>query len=607
MIYTMQETSVVNAAAGRLQSLEMRGLLEELVLDGYLSQPDAKRIHMVSRAKDLSKIHPLVAIADQRPADVRHPGRTIQLDQLVEWLAGKVDMPYERIDPLKLDVTALTKVISHAYASARKILPLRVTRDSVVIATANPFSHEWRDELTQLLRKEIIMVLASPLEIARYTQEFYQLAKSLKIATRRDTTGSVQLIQNLEQLVELGRAGNLDAESHHVVHIVDWLLQYAFEQRASDIHLEPRRDKAYVRFRIDGVLHRVYQVPVNVMSAIVGRIKTLGRMDISEKRRPLDGRLKTKTPNGQEIELRLSTVPTALGEKLVMRVFDPEVLRRDHHQLGLSEQELGIWRELVSQPHGIVLVTGPTGSGKTTTLYSTLRQIASPEINVCTVEDPIEMVEPSFNQIQVHPGIDLTFAAGIRALLRQDPDVIMVGEIRDLETADMAVQAALTGHLVLSTLHTNDAPAAITRLLEIGIPAYLINATVLGIVAQRLVRTLCPQCKKMHDVDEAAWKDLTRPWKVQLPTGAYTQQGCLECRNTGYMGRIGLYEMLKITPELRHLVNPDADAAAIREQGIKQGMQPLRISGARKITQGITTMSEVMRVIPRLGDSGEIS
>ncbi len=607
MIYTMQETSVVNAADGRVQSLEMRGLLEELVLDGYISQPDAKRIHMVSRAKDLSKIHPLVAIADQRPADVRHPGKTIQLDQLVEWLAGKVDMPYERIDPLKLDVTALTKVISHAYASARKILPLRVTRDSVVIATANPFSHEWRDELTQLLRKEIIMVLASPLEIARYTQEFYQLAKSLKIATRRDTTGSVQLIQNLEQLVELGRAGNLDAESHHVVHIVDWLLQYAFEQRASDIHLEPRRDKAYVRFRIDGVLHRVYQVPVNVMSAIVGRIKTLGRMDISEKRRPLDGRLKTKTPNGQEIELRLSTVPTALGEKLVMRVFDPEVLRRDHHQLGLSEQELGIWRELVSQPHGIVLVTGPTGSGKTTTLYSTLRQIASPEINVCTVEDPIEMVEPSFNQIQVHPGIDLTFAAGIRALLRQDPDVIMVGEIRDLETADMAVQAALTGHLVLSTLHTNDAPSAITRLLEIGIPAYLINATVLGIVAQRLVRTLCPQCKKIYDVDEAAWKDLTRPWKVQLPTGAYTQQGCIECRNTGYMGRIGLYEMLKITPELRHLVNPDADAAAIREQGIKQGMQPLRISGARKITQGITTISEVMRVIPRLGDSGEIS
>ena len=522
MILIMQETSVRKEAPRKLQSLNMRELLEELVLDGYLSKGDAKRIHTVSRAKDLSKIHPLVAIIDQRPADVRHPGHTMLLDQLVEWLAGKVGLPYERIDPLNLDVTALTKVISHAYASARKILPLRVTRDSVMIATANPFSHQWRDELTQLLRKEIVMVIASPLEIARYTDEFYQLAKSLKVATRKDSPGSVNLIQNLEQLVELGRTGNLDAESHHIVHIVDWLLQYAFEQRASDIHLEPRRDQAYVRFRIDGVLHRVYQVPVNVMAAIIGRIKTLGRMDIAEKRRPLDGRLKTKTPNGQEIELRLSTVPTALGEKLVMRVFDPEVLRRDHHQLGLSEQELSIWRELVGQPHGIVLVTGPTGSGKTTTLYSTLRQLASPEINVCTVEDPIEMVEPAFNQIQVQPGIDLTFAAGIRALLRQDPDVIMVGEIRDLETADMAVQAALTGHLVLSTLHTNDAPSAITRMLEIGIPAYLINATVLGIVAQRLIRTLCPHCKKNGEVDEAAWKELTRPWKVQLPGNAHT-------------------------------------------------------------------------------------
>ncbi len=586
----------------KLQSLDMRGLLEELVLDGCISKSDGKRILMVSRAKDMSRIHPLVAIVDQRPADIRYPGRTIQLEYLVEWLAAKADMAYERIDPLKLDVTALTKVISYAYASARKILPLRASRDTAVIATSDPFSNEWRDELSLMLRKDIVMVLANPRDIARYTDEFYGLAKSLKQATRRDTPGSAQLIQNLEQLVELGRAGNLDAESHHVVHIVDWLLQYAFEQRASDIHLEPRRDQAFVRFRIDGVLHQVYEVPVNVMNAVVGRIKTLGRMDISEKRRPLDGRLKTKTPNGQEIELRLSTVPTALGEKMVMRIFDPEVLRRDHEQLGLSEQELSIWHDLVSQPHGIVLVTGPTGSGKTTTLYSTLRQLASPNINVCTVEDPIEMIEPKFNQIQVQSSIDLTFAAGIRALLRQDPDVIMVGEIRDLETADMAVQAALTGHLVLSTLHTNDSAAAITRLLEVGVPAYLINATLLGVVAQRLIRTLCPHCKKKQSVDAAAWKDLTRPWKVPLPTETYAQQGCLDCRNTGYLGRIGLYEMLRITPELRALVTSDTDVASIREQGLKQGMQPLRISGARKIAGGITTMNEVMRVVPRAND-----
>lgn len=586
----------------KLQTLDMRGLLEELVLDGYISKSDGKRMLMVSRAKDMSRIHPLVAIVDQRPADIRNPGRTIQLENLVEWLSAKADMAYERIDPLKLDVTALTKVISYAYASARKILPLRASRDTAVIATSDPFSNDWRDELSLMLRKDIVMVLANPRDIARYTDEFYGLAKSLKQATRRDTPGSAQLIQNLEQLVELGRAGNLDAESHHVVHIVDWLLQYAFEQRASDIHLEPRRGQAFVRFRIDGVLHRVYEVPVNVMNAVVGRIKTLGRMDIAEKRRPLDGRLKTKTPNGQEIELRLSTVPTALGEKMVMRIFDPEVLRRDHEQLGLSEQELSIWQDLVAQPHGIVLVTGPTGSGKTTTLYSTLRQLASPNINVCTVEDPIEMIEPMFNQIQVQSSIDLTFAAGIRALLRQDPDVIMVGEIRDLETADMAVQAALTGHLVLSTLHTNDSAAAITRLLEVGVPAYLINATLLGVVAQRLIRTLCPHCKKKQSVDAAAWKDLTRPWKVPLPTETYVQQGCLDCRNTGYLGRIGLYEMLRITPELRALVTPDTDVASIREQGIKQGMQPLRISGARKIAGGITTMNEVMRVVPRAND-----
>jgi general secretion pathway protein E len=599
----MQESTVRTAPNKKLQSLDVRGLLEELVLDGYISKSDGKRMLMVSRAKDLSKIHPLIAIADQRPADHRYPGRTIQLENLVEWLAGKAGMTYERIDPLKLDVTALTRVISYAYASARKILPLRATRDTAVIATSDPFSNDWHDELSQMLRKDIVMVLANPRDIVRYTDEFYGLAKSLQKATRRDTPGSTQLIQNLEQLVELGRTGNLDAESHHVVHIVDWLLQFAFEQRASDIHLEPRRDQAFVRFRIDGVLHRVYEVPVNVMNAIVGRIKTLGRMDIAEKRRPLDGRLKTKTPNGQEIELRLSTVPTALGEKMVMRIFDPEVLRRDHEQLGLSEQELAIWQDLVGQPHGIVLVTGPTGSGKTTTLYSTLRQIASPDINVCTVEDPIEMIEPMFNQMQVHASIDLTFAAGIRALLRQDPDVIMVGEIRDLETADMAVQAALTGHLVLSTLHTNDSAAAITRLLEVGIPAYLINATLLGVVAQRLIRTLCPHCKKKQNVDAAAWKNLTRPWKVPLPNETYVQQGCLDCRNTGYLGRVGLYEMLRITPELRALVTADTDVASIREQGIKQGMQPLRISGARKIAGGITTMSEVMRVIPRTSDS----
>jgi len=592
-----------NRTPAPLRSLDVKPLLEGLVADGLVKFESGKRALMLCRVKDLTRIHPINAIADLSLEDARSPGRTLKAEDLFRWLGDRTGLPYERIDPLKINVTEVTSVISYAYASNRGIMPLRVDRDNVVIATSDPFDDEWVDELGQLLRKNVQRVLVNPVDRRRYTDEFYNLSRSLKKATRRGEEDGVKLFQNLEKLVELGRTGKLDAENQHIVHIVDWLLQYAFEQRASDIHLEPRRDEGYVRFRIDGVLHRVYQVPANVMIAIVGRIKILGGMDIAEKRRPLDGRLKTRTPDGAEIELRLSTVPTALGEKLVIRIFDPEVLSRSYEQLGLSEQELRLWQSFVEQPYGIVLVTGPTGSGKTTTLYSTLKQLATPEVNVSTIEDPIEMVEPAFNQIQVHQAIDLTFAAGVRSLLRQDPDIIMIGEIRDLDTAEMAIQAALTGHLVLSTLHTNDAPSAITRLLEIGVPPYLANATVLGVVAQRLVRTLCPHCKKHHPVDERQWRSLTQPWKVALPEDTYSLVGCLECRNTGYLGRVGLYEMLKMTPDVRRLVHEDTDLGALREQGYKEGMQPLRISGARKIAAGLTTMEEVMSVIPKLPDS----
>jgi general secretion pathway protein E len=587
-------------APAAIRSLDIKGLLEGLVSDGLLKFEDGKRALMLSRVKDLSRTHPLTALAEQHLEDARNPGRVLSQEDLFKWLADRTGLPYERIDPLKLDVTAVTSVVSYAYASKRGILPLRVDRDSVVIGTSDPFDEEWVDELSQLLRKHIQRALVNPVDRRRYTDEFYNLSRSLKKATRRGEEDGVKLFQNLEKLVELGRTGKLDAENQHIVHIVDWLLQYAFEQRASDIHLEPRREEGYVRFRIDGVLHRVYQVPANVMIAIVGRMKILGGMDVAEKRRPLDGRLKTRSPDGAEVELRLSTVPTALGEKLVIRIFDPEVLSRSYEQLGLSEQELRIWQSFVQQPYGIVLVTGPTGSGKTTTLYSTLKQLATPEINVSTIEDPIEMVEPNFNQIQVHTAIDLSFAAGVRSLLRQDPDIIMIGEIRDLDTAEMAIQAALTGHLVLSTLHTNDAPSAVTRLIEIGVPPYLINATLLGVVAQRLVRTLCPHCKHKHQLDERQWRDLTQPWKVSMPGSSYTLEGCLECRNTGYLGRVGLYEILRVTPDLRGLIHERTDLSVLRDQGYKEGMQPLRISGARKIAAGMTTMEEVMRVIPKL-------
>jgi general secretion pathway protein E len=488
-------------------------------------------------------IHPLVVIAEQRWKSLQPPNRLLDLESLTQWLAQWAGLDYFHIDPLKINFTAVTDVMSSAYATRFRILPVEVKPHEVVIATAEPFDRAWEAELKPILRKEIRRVIANPDDIARYQVEFYNLAKSVKGAMGRGDVGGAG-VSNFEQLVELGKGkGSLDANDQHVVLIVDWLWQYAFEQRASDIHVEPRRDLGIVRFRIDGVLHQVYQIPMTVLKAMTSRIKILGRMDVIEKRRPQDGRIKTRTPDGQEVELRLSTLPTAFGEKLVMRIFDPEVLVRDFSELGFAPEESTQWNEMASRPNGIILVTGPTGSGKTVTLYSTLKHLATPEVNVCTLEDPIEMIEGSFNQVQILPDIGMGFAEGIRSLMRQDPDIIMVGEIRDLETADMAIQAALTGHLVLSTLHTNDAPSAITRLLDLGVPAYLLQSTLLGVMAQRLVRTLCPKCKKaggMRAEDEEAWNALVAPWKSNKPTTLYHPVGCLDCRMTGYQGRLGM-------------------------------------------------------------------
>jgi general secretion pathway protein E len=405
-------------------------------------------------------------------------------------------------------------------------------------------------------------------------------------------------VTNFEQMLELGTMKSPDANDAHIVNIVDWLLQYAFDQRASDIHIEPRRDKGFVRFRIDGVLHPVYELPGVVNAAVTSRLKILARMDVAEKRRPQDGRIKTKSQDQDEVELRLSTLPTAFGEKMVLRIFDPDVLLRSFSELGLGGEDNIRWQSMVGASNGIVLVTGPTGSGKTTTLYSTLKQLATPEVNVCTIEDPIEMVEPTFNQMQVQHNIKLTFASGVRALLRQDPDIIMVGEIRDLETAEMAIQAALTGHLVISTLHTNDAPTAVTRLLDLGVAPYLIKATVLGIMAQRLVRTLCPHCKEPEEIDLEAWNLLIKPFKARPPKHVQRAVGCLECRDTGYLGRMGIYEILPLSENIASLIRADSDMGEIRRAGMKEGMRTLRLSGAQKVGAGLTTIAEVLRVAP---------
>ncbi len=592
----MNEHALSNQAySGRLQLHEV---LEDLVGEGLVQPDSARLLNAVAKSPEHQAKHALVFIAERNLEVESQSGRKLTLDFLTQWMADKVGMRYHRIDPLKIDVPSVTAVVSYAYAARFVILPIKVTESTVTFAVSEPYVREWETELQHVLNKDIERVVSSPDQIQRYLTEFYTLSRSVRGANEQDSPSARSGVQNLEQLMELGRTGGLDANDQHVVNIVDWLLQYAFEQRASDIHLEPRREQATVRFRIDGVLHNVYEIPSTVMAAVSSRIKIVGRMDVAEKRRPQDGRLKTRDQDGREVELRLSTMPTAFGEKLVMRIFNPDVLVKTATQLGFSRAENDIWQDLVRQAHGIVLVTGPTGSGKTTTLYSTLKQVAVPEINVSTVEDPIELVVNEFNQMQVQHNIGLDFASGVRTLLRQDPDVIMVGEIRDLETAEMATQAALTGHLVLSTLHTNDAPSAITRLLELGVPPYLINATLLGVVAQRLARTLCPHCRRATDLDPEVWRDLVRPWTSRAPAQVNVPVGCLECRNTGYMGRTGVYELFRLSSAMRGLISTGADLGELRRAAVQQGMKPLRLSGAQKVAAGTTTVDEILRVTP---------
>ena len=577
--------------------VDWRRLVEWLSHDGVISPEEARRTTArCSQAE--SAQHPLVrlaAVAMERASD----GKPLDIEALTQWLAGRSGLDYLRIDPLKVDVGKVSDTMSAAYAERHRVLPVQVTSTEVVVATCEPFLVDWVAEVERQSRRKVRRVVANPVDIHRFTAEFFALAKSVRAAQK---AGGNSGAASFEQLVELGKSSKqLDANDQGVVQVVDWLWSYAFDQRASDIHLEPRREQGVIRFRIDGILHPVYQMPMGVLNAMTARIKLLGRMDVVEKRRPQDGRIKTRNPRGDEIEMRLSTLPTAFGEKMVMRIFDPDTAVKDLDALGFAQHDAQRWEALVKRPHGIILVTGPTGSGKTTTLYSTLKRIATEEVNVSTVEDPIEMIEPSFNQTQVQTQLDFGFSEGLRALMRQDPDIIMVGEIRDLATAEMAVQAALTGHLVFSTLHTNDAPSAITRLMELGVPAYLINATMLGVLAQRLVRTLCKQCRQP---DEAASREaidtVVRPWKISGGYKPYKPVGCVDCRMTGFMGRMGLYELLVVTDALKEKLVQAPSIDALRKQAVADGMRPLRLAGALRVAEGVTTLEEVLTATPPL-------
>jgi len=591
-----ESKSVSQATPPPRGPLDLKNFLDGLLASHRITQADYDNAVASRHAADHRGKHILQYLADLEIADQGRADRKLDIETLTQELSRQSGQDYFRIDPLKIDAAQVTKVMDYKFSQRHQILAVAETADEVVVTSAEPYIDVWESVLEHTSGKRLKRVVSNPSDIKRLASEFYSVSRSIQGATR----GSSQLkgIGNLEQMLELGKLKDPEANDQHIVNVVDWLLQYAFEQRASDIHIEPRREKGNIRFRIDGVLYTVYALPMQALSAVTSRLKILGRMNVAEKRKPQDGRIKTKSPNGNEVELRLSTLPTAFGEKLVMRIFDPEVLLKPFEELGLINEDLQRWNKITANNHGIVIITGPTGSGKTTTLYSTLKSLATEEVNVCTIEDPIEMVEDSFNQMQVQENIDLGFADGVKALLRQDPDIIMIGEVRDLPTAEMAIQAALTGHLVFTTLHTNDAPSAITRLLELGVPPYLLKATVVGIMAQRLVRVLCPHCKQATEISEEAWQTLTSPWKVKLPRKAAIAEGCLECRETGFLGREGIYEVMPFTESLYRFADDKSDLPALRKQAYKEGMLSLRLSGAQKVAAGLTTVNEVLRVTP---------
>ncbi|MGA8282999.1 MAG: GspE/PulE family protein [Desulfobacterales bacterium] len=526
----------------------------------------------------------------------REDGKTglVDEDTIFATLAKEWDLPYKKIDPLNLDLNLVTSMIPHNFAASHLVLPIDKKDNTLFVATPVPLNLEVLDDIRRVTNLNAEAVITPRSDVKRLIDEFFGFKRSIAAAEDLFSGPSVDL-GNLEQYVRLKSDEDLPPTDQHIVNAVNHILLYAFEQRASDIHLEPKREILLVRMRIDGVLHTVYKLPKKVHNAIISRIKTLSRLDISEKRRPQDGRIKTDK-GGVEVEIRISTVPVAFGEKVVMRVMDPDILFQDLSENGFTATDLTRYKQFIQMPHGIVLVCGPTGSGKSTTLYSTLRRLSTPENNVVTVEDPIEMIHEDFNQIGVHPGIGVTFANILRTILRQDPDIIMIGEMRDLETARNAVQAALTGHLVLSTLHTNDAPSAVTRLLDLGVPSFLIQATLVGILGQRLVRKICPYCKEAFEMEAAELAELGLDIGNRGRVTLYRGKGCIKCRTTGYRGRTGIFEVLPYTESLKKLTTTDTDVEKLRSRAREEGMFTLRESAIKKMMEGTTTFEEVLKV-----------
>ena len=549
----------------------------------------------VGRRRVRPVITPAQVVASLRFEIADGSGKPLTEDRIVQALAGHMGWEYEKIDPLKLDPKLVTNTMSMPFARRHSVVVLSLAEGVLRVAMSDPTDVGLIEQIRQVSGLEVVPVASAQTDIQKVITETYGFSKSVNAAQAQISTG-VDL-GNLEQFVKLKRVEDIEADDRHIINAVEYIFHYAFDQRASDIHVEPKRDKSLVRFRIDGVLHDIYKMPREVHSAVVSRIKTMARLDIAERRLPQDGRIKTSREE-REVEVRVSTLPTAFGEKLVLRIFDPGLLVHDLTDLGFTGEELGRWERFLANPYGLILVTGPTGSGKTTTLYSSLEALVSTEVNICTIEDPIEMVMESFNQLAVHTKIGLTFPVALRHILRQDPDIIMVGEIRDSETAELAVQAALTGHLVFTTLHTNDTATTVTRLVDLGIDPFQVASTLIGVLAQRLVRKVCPECREETFLtpDQMALLDVLTVPDESRRLKVWQGKGCVNCRGTGLYGRTGVFEMLENSDTIRRLVLDGASAVEIEKAAVADGMVTLRECAVRKLAQGITSFGEVVRM-----------
>ena len=520
-----------------------------------------------------------------------HIGAISEID-LVTHLSHHLGVPYITVEDFP-KVPVLEDTFSVTFMREAKFVPIEVEADEkLIIAMSNPQDYAILDAIRIYAGyQELKVLLASASEILDLIEKFYgsQASTLSRIVEgiEEDFETAVEDSEDIEHLKDL-------ASEAPVIRLVNLIISRAVESRASDIHIEPFERDLKIRYRIDGILYDVESPPKRLKAAVISRVKIMARLNIAERRVPQDGRIKMKVL-GKDLDLRVSTLPTMYGESVVMRILDKSNMQiYDLEKLGFSQEMYGQFDQLIQRPHGIVLVTGPTGSGKTTTLYGALTKINLPDKKIITIEDPVEYQIDGINQIYVNSQIGLTFAAGLRAIVRQDPDVIMVGEMRDLETAEIGLRAALTGHLVFSTLHTNDAPSAITRLVDMGAEDYLLASSILGILAQRLVRVICPHCKEEKSVEAAVLKEINFPLTVD--TKVYEGRGCKECGQTGYRGRVGIFELMLMDDNVRRLTIANSYASELRKTAMKQGMVALRQDGFYKIQRGVTTMSEVLRV-----------